>query len=129
MHNRSSIIRKVVYGLLGFNLMLSMAGIALFGFTMVAYHPWVAAQTAGDVVAQSVPGVSIGLGLGLLGTALATAGSSLGSGVALSKTGAAAIRSVTKRRSMFGITLVYVGLAGGIATYGIVISVMILGRL
>ncbi len=126
MHNRSSIIRKVVYGLLGFNLVLSMAGIALFGFTMVAYHPWVAAQTT---VAQSVPGVSIGLGLGLLGTALATAGSSLGSGVALSKTGSAAIRAVTKRRSMFGITLVYVGLAGGIATYGIVISVMILGRL
>jgi len=126
MHNRSAIIRRVVYGLFGFNLLMSSVGIAMFAFTMVVYHPWVAAR---EIAAQSVPGASLGLGLGLLGTALATAGSSLGSGVALSKTGAAAIRAVTKKRSMFGISLVYVGLAGGIATYGIVISVMILGHL
>ncbi len=126
MHNRSAIIRRIVYGLFGFNLVVSLAGIALFGFTMIVYHPWVAAQEA---TSRSAPGVSLGLGLGLLGTALATAGSSLGSGVALSKTGAAAIRATTKKRSMFGISLVYVGLAGGIATYGIVISIMILGHL
>ncbi len=125
MHNRSAIIRRIIYGLFGFNLLMSSAGIAMFAFTMVAYHPWVAAR---EIATQS-PGVSLGLGLGLLGTALATAGSSLGSGVALSKTGAAAIRAVTRKRSMFGISLVYVGLAGGIATYGIVISIMILGHL
>ncbi len=128
MHKRQLIMRRIVYGLLGFNLALSLAGIALFGFTLVVYHPWIAAQTV-DVVTQSAPSVSIGLGLGLLGAALATAGSSLGSGFAISRTGAAAIRAVTKKRSMFGISLVYVGLGGGIATYGIVISVMILGRL
>ena len=60
---------------------------------------------------------------------MATAGSSLGAGVALSGVGAAAIGAVTEKPEMFGLSLVYVGLAEGIAIYGIVISIMILGRL
>lgn len=120
-------MRKIVYGLLGFNLVLFLAGIALFGFTLVSYHPWAAAQTTAGTTAQ--PTTTTGIGLGLLGAALATAGSSLGAGVALSGVGAAAIGAVTEKPSMFGLSLVYVGLAEGIAIYGIVISIMILGRM
>lgn len=122
-------IRKIVYGLLGFNLALFLAGIALFGFALVSYHPWAAAQTTAPVATKPAKTTSTGVGLGLLGAALATAGSSLGAGVALSGVGAAAIGAVTEKPGMFGLSLVYVGLAEGIAIYGIVISIMILGRL
>ncbi len=123
--------RKIVYGLLGFNLALFLAGVALFGFFLVTYHPWAAAQTAAPTAGTEQPTTttSTGVGLALVGAALATAGSSLGAGVALSGVGAAAIGAVTEKPSMFGLSLVYVGLAEGIAIYGIVISVMIFGRL
>ena len=125
-------MRKIVYGLLGFNLVLFLGGLALFAFALVSYQPWVSAQSASPTVAQAVPAqrsTSSGVGIGLLGAAMATAGSSLGAGVALSGVGAAAIGAVTEKPEMFGLSLVYVGLAEGIAIYGIVISIMILGRL
>ena len=125
-------MRKIVYGLLGFNLVLFLGGLALFAFALVSYQPWVSAQSASPAAAQAVPAqssTSSGVGIGLLGAAMATAGSSLGAGVALSGVGAAAIGAVTEKPEMFGLSLVYVGLAEGIAIYGIVISIMILGRL
>ncbi len=123
--------RRIAYGLLGFNLVLFLAGVAMFGFLLVTYHPWAAAQTTtpAESTAQPTKTTSTGVGLALLGAAMATAGSSLGAGVALSGVGAAAIGAVTEKPSMFGLSLVYVGLAEGIAIYGIVISVMIFGRL
>ncbi len=127
-------MRKIVYGLLGFNAVLFVGGLILFAFTLVTYQPWVSAQSAPPAVAQESPAetsttTSTGVGIGLLGAAMATAGSSLGAGVALSGVGAAAIGAVTEKPGMFGLSLVYVGLAEGIAIYGIVISIMILGRL
>ncbi len=123
--------RKITYGLLGFNLVLFLAGVVLFGVLLATYHPWAAAQatTPATTTAQPTKNTSTGVGLALLGAAMATAGSSLGAGVALSGVGAAAIGAVTEKPSMFGLSLVYVGLAEGIAIYGIVISVMIFGRL
>ncbi len=125
-------MRKIVYGLLGFNLVLFVAGIALFGFALVSYQPWASAQTTTTAPAGNAPSTtttSSGVGLALLGAALSTAGSSLGAGIALSGVGAAAMGAVTEKPEMFGRSLVYVGLAEGIAIYGIVISIMIIGKL
>lgn len=119
-------MRKVVYGFLAFNGLVFLASIGIIAFVLVAYHPQTVAQTADQVVS---PQTSTGKGIALLGAAMATAGSSLGAGVALSGVGAAAIGAVTEKPGMFGLTLVYVGLAEGIAIYGIVISIMILGRI
>ncbi len=128
-------MRKIVYGLLGFNAVLFVGGLVMIAITLVAYQPWVSAQTATSQATDAAATqtattpTSSGMGIGLLGAAMATAGSSLGAGVALSGVGAAAIGAVTEKPSMFGLSLVYVGLAEGIAIYGIVISIMILGRL
>lgn len=122
-------MRKIIYGLLGFNGVLFLAGIAMFAFALVAYHPWVAAQTATTAAASAPSTTSSGVGLALLGAALATGGSSLGAGIALSGVGAAAMGAVTEKPEMFGRSLVYVGLAEGIAIYGIVISIMIMGKI
>ncbi len=119
-------MRKLVYGFLAFNGLLFLASIGIIAFVLIAYHPQAVAQTAGQV---APPQTSTGKGIALLGAALATAGSSLGAGIALSNVGAAAIGAVAEKPGMFGLSLVYVGLAEGIAIYGIVISIMILGRI
>ena len=121
-------MRKLIYGLLGFNGTLFLAGLAMFAFTLITYHPWAAAQAA-TTATTAANTTSSGVGLALLGAALSTAGSSLGAGVALSGVGAAAMGAVTEKPEMFGRSLVYVGLAEGIAIYGIVISIMIIGKL
>lgn len=68
-------------------------------------------------------------GAGLLGAALATGLSSLGAGIAVGKVGAAAIGALAEKPDLFGRLLIFVGLAEGIAIYGLIISILILNRL
>jgi V/A-type H+-transporting ATPase subunit K len=67
--------------------------------------------------------------LGLLGAALATAASSIGAGMAVAKVGAAAIGALAEKPELFGRLLILVGLAEGIAIYGLIVSILILNRL
>ena len=123
-------MRKIVYGLLGFNGAMLLASLALFAFALVSYHPWAAAQTTTTAaVTATSSGVTVGTGLGLLGVAMATLGSTIASGWALAHVGAAALGAVTEKPELFGRTLVYVGLAEGIAIYGVIISIMMLGKI
>jgi V/A-type H+-transporting ATPase subunit K len=43
--------------------------------------------------------------------------------------GAAALGVVGEKPSMLGTTLIYLGLAEGIAIYGVIVSLLILGKL
>jgi len=118
-------MRKVIYSLLGFNGVMFLTGLSLLAFALVAYHPQVMAQAA-----EAAPaGASAGTGIGLLAVALATLGSTLASGWALARVGSAALGAVTEKPELFGRSLVYVGLAEGIAIYGVIISIMMLGKL
>ena len=66
---------------------------------------------------------------GLLGAALATGMSSLGAGFAVAKVGTAAIGALAEKPDLFGRLLIFVGLAEGIAIYGLIVSILILNRL
>ena len=66
---------------------------------------------------------------GLLGAALATGMSSLGAGFAVAKVGTAAIGALAEKPELFGRLLIFVGLAEGIAIYGLIVSILILNRL
>ncbi len=66
---------------------------------------------------------------GYLAAALATGLSSLGAGLAVASVGSAAIGAVTERPELLGRTLIFVGLAEGIAIYGLIVSILILNRL
>jgi V/A-type H+-transporting ATPase subunit K len=66
---------------------------------------------------------------GLLSAALATGMSSLGAGYAVAKLGTAAVGALAEKPELFGRLLVFVGLAEGIAIYGVIISILILNRL
>ncbi len=66
---------------------------------------------------------------GLLSAALATGLSSLAAGYAVGKLGAAAVGALAEKPDLFGRLLIFVGLAEGIAIYGVIISILILNRL
>jgi len=52
--------------------------------------------------------------------------SCLAAGVAVGRVGSAAIGAVSERPEMFGRSLVFVGLAEGIAIYGLIIGIMLM---
>jgi len=66
---------------------------------------------------------------GLIGAALATGLAALGAGYAVGKVGAAAIGALAEKPELFGRLLIFVGLAEGIAIYGLIISILVLNRL
>lgn len=68
-------------------------------------------------------------GLGFIGMALATGLACIGAGVAVGSVGAAALGLVGEQPGAIGTTLIYVGLAEGVAIYGIVISMLIFSKL
>jgi V/A-type H+-transporting ATPase subunit K len=69
------------------------------------------------------------LSWGFLAAALATGLSSFGAGLAVASVGSAAVGAVTEKPEVLGRVLILVGLAEGIAIYGLIISILILNRL
>jgi len=67
-------------------------------------------------------------GTALIAAAIAVAGSSLGAAIAVAYTGAAALAAMSERPEMFGRAMVVVGLAEGIAIYGLIISIILIGK-
>ncbi len=57
--------------------------------------------------------------------ALAVSVPSVGAGYAVAQTGTAAAATITERPELFGRTIVYVGMAEGIAIYGLLIAFLI----
>ena len=67
-------------------------------------------------------------GAALIAAAIAVAGSSIGAGFAVAYTGSAALAAMSERPEMFGRAMVVVGLAEGIAIYGLVIAIIVIGK-
>ena len=112
--------RGLLWGLGGFNLVL---GLMAAGIGMVwLLSPSTVLAFAGE--AQQVasdPYVS-------LAAALSTGLAAIGAGIAVSTTGAAAVGAIAEKPEVFGRALIFVGLAEGIAIYGLIISFMILSQ-
>jgi V/A-type H+-transporting ATPase subunit K len=64
-----------------------------------------------------------------IGAALATGLSSLGAGFAVARVGAAAVGALAEKPELFGRLLIFIGLAEGIAIYGLIVSILMLNRL
>ena len=64
-----------------------------------------------------------------IAAACATGIACLGAGLAVANVGAAALGLVGEKPEMLGTTLIYLGLAEGIAIYGVIISLLIIQRL
>lgn len=68
-------------------------------------------------------------GIGFLAAGLSTGLAAIGAGYAVGSVGSSALGAVSEDPKILGKTLIFVGLAEGIAIYGLIISIMILGRL
>jgi V/A-type H+-transporting ATPase subunit K len=66
---------------------------------------------------------------GLIAAAVSTALAALGAGYAVARVGTAAIGALAEKPELFGRLLIFVGLAEGIAIYGLIVSILILNRL
>lgn len=69
------------------------------------------------------------IGLAYIGAGMAVGLACLASGYAVAKIGSAAIGAVSEKPELMGRTLVFLGLAEGIAIYGLIIAIMILNKL
>ncbi len=66
---------------------------------------------------------------GFVAAALAAGLAAIGAAYAVAVVGAAAMGAVAEKPETAGRALIFVGLAEGIAIYGLIIAIMILGRL
>jgi V/A-type H+-transporting ATPase subunit K len=111
-----------------------MAAVTVLGLALLAglsslfvWHPQALAEELLAVpVAAIDPGV---LRWGYMAAALATGLAAAAAGIAVASVGAAAVGALAEKPELFGRAIILVGLAEGIAIYGVIISVLILNRL
>ncbi len=107
-----------------------VANIALFGLGMAgAILLGVSEVMAAEPAAAATTEITLGKGLALLGIGLPTGLAALAAAIALGPIGSAAMAVIAEKPELFGRTLVYMGLAEGIAIYGLVMSILMLGKL
>lgn len=112
---------RILVGLNAFVFVVALAALALVATAGPgsADVTMTVAQEAGSGSSSSAA---------LLGAAIAVAGSSLGAAIAVAYTGAAALAAMSERPELFGRAMVIVGLAEGIAIYGLIIAIILIGR-
>lgn len=122
LHPRAALILAVANGLLLTVALALLVAIvtADWGFAVGQAPPQVAAAGQATAVAAN--------GSALLGAAIAVAGSGIGAGLAVAYTGAAALAAMSERPELFGRAMVVVGLAEGIAIYGLIVAIILVGQ-
>ncbi len=113
--------RGLLMGLTGFNVIIGLmaAGIGLL---------WLASPSAAMAAGVAAEGAVAADQYATLAAAIATGLGSIGAGLAVSATGAAAVGAIAEKPESFGRALIFVGMAEGIAIYGLIISFMVLNR-
>ena len=91
--------------------------------TIVSFSSPVSAANS----AEAANGLSTGLAY--LGAALSTGLSCVAGGIAVASAASAALGAISEDGSILGKSLIFVGLAEGVALYGLIISFMILGKI
>jgi len=111
-------------------VVLTVIGVLLLGGAVVLL---LVAAAAGPASAAATGAAAAAAGTGgstgaLIGAGIAVAGSSIGAGIAVAYTGAAALAIMSERPELFGRAMVIVGLAEGIAIYGLVVGIILIGK-
>jgi V/A-type H+-transporting ATPase subunit K len=101
---------------------------AQLGLLLLGINEVFAADTA-ETVAVTLNEMSTGLGLAIIGAGIPTGLSTIGAGIAVGPIGAASLAAITEKPETLGRTLIYLGLAEGIAIYGLVISILLLNKI
>jgi len=111
--------QDLVLAFKGYNLFIGFLALGLGAVWLFAAPPAYAAGVAQAVAtgnkdfAKLAAGIAMGLG-------------SIGAGIAVSGTGAAAVGAIAEKPEAFGRSLIFVGLAEGVALYGLIIAIIVL---
>lgn len=101
-----------------FGLLLLTAVLGISGAASAAAPEGTAAAAAA--------GEGLTTGLKYIGAALAVGLSGIGGGIAVASSASAALGAISENDSVFGKALIFVGLAEGVALYGLIIALVLL---
>ena len=110
--------KNLVFAFKSYNVFLVLMALGVVAVWLISPQTVLAAgafaqEAAADPYASLAAGISTGL-------------AALGAGVAVSGTGAAAIGAIAEKPEALGRSLIFVGLAEGVAIYGLLISFLVL---
>jgi V/A-type H+-transporting ATPase subunit K len=111
--------RRLVLGLNGLNLVLALMMIGLGLVWLFAPHIVTASGLAQEAAKDPY---------GPIAAAVAVSVGSLGAAYAVSTTGSAALGAIAEKPEIFGNAIIVVGLAEGVAIYGLIIAFIIISR-
>lgn len=106
----------------------SLATNVFFFFSALILADVMMISTQADA-ATAATTAGIGTGLGFIAAGLSIGLSCVGAGIAVASSASAALGAVSEDSSILGKSLIFVGLAEGIALYGLIISFVILSKL
>lgn len=98
----------------------------LFTFVPIMLMIVVLLIPSGSKAAEASTAAAASDGLKYIGAALSTGLAAIGTGYAVGTVGSAALGAISEDQSILGRTIIFVGLAEGIAIFGVIISIMIL---
>jgi len=112
--------RKTVLGLSAINVVVALAvvGLALVGLALPGGVRAATPQQEGAQPERSP--------LAYIGAAAAVGIGAVGAGYAVANVGSAAVGAIAEKPEVFGRALIFVGLAEGVAIYGLIIAFIIL---
>jgi V/A-type H+-transporting ATPase subunit K len=111
----------------GFLAVVALVLLAIGAAILVSPAPAQAEESEARelVVAQ----VDSSVGYAFIAAAVAVGLSCIAAGIAVAAVGAAAMGAVAERPELMGRSIIFVGLAEGIAIYGLIVAIIMLGKI
>ena len=109
-------------------LMLATAALVAVGVTFLLLQIAPAAAQAGAQAAASATANGTVAPWAMMAAAIAAGLATLAAGYAVASVGSAAVGALAEKPELLGRVLILVGLAEGIAIYGLIVAVLILNR-
>lgn len=118
--------RRIGFAMAGIAIILLVGAVLLL---LAAAGPGAAYAAGNGATAASAASAATGTNTGaFIGAAIAITGSTIGGGIAVAYVGSAALAVMSERPELFGRAMVIVGLAEGIAIYGLIVGVILIGK-
>lgn len=106
-------------------LFVNLASFAGCMVLAMAFGLFGSAQAA-EAAAATGATAAIAIGLKYVGAGLAVGLSGIGGGIAVASSAAAALGAISEDDKIFGKALIFVGLAEGVALYGLIVALLLL---